>query len=119
MAFASQIGWPYHGEGVPDAHLPPLGVGHGGGVAEARVPPAHLGVGELEALVHARVVRARHPGGLGRHAVVVAELAPVGDQGARHVDGDQPQLRQQRRRHAWWTVKMMAGMHVFLQPSWI
>jgi hypothetical protein len=94
---------PHPGEGVPDARLPPVGGGHGGGVAEARVPPAHVGVGELEALVHARVVRAGHPSGLGRQAVVVAELAPVGDQGARHVHGDQPQLRQQRRRrHGCW-----------------
>lgn len=49
-------------EGVPDAHPPPRGGGHGGGVAEARVHPAHVGVGELEALVHAAVVRARHLG---------------------------------------------------------
>lgn len=75
-------------------------VGHPGGVAEAGVLGRHVGVGGLEALVHARVAWARQPGGPGRRAVVVAELPSVGDQRPRHVHGHQPQPRQQRHGNA-------------------
>uniref|UniRef100_A0A0A9B9B4 Uncharacterized protein n=1 Tax=Arundo donax TaxID=35708 RepID=A0A0A9B9B4_ARUDO len=61
-------------------------------MAKTRMLRRHLGVCDLEALVHALVVRAWHPCRLGGHAVVITKLTSVGYQGACHIHCDQPQL---------------------------